>query len=233
MIASDLAQRWRWRLGRAGLLPAKVAPKVDLTAWAPPDTSAAREAEAFLREVSSGPSVEHSLRCYYFTAIQCELSGVSPVSGPIDREALFVAIALHDVGLFESSRPPGEHCFTVGCAREARRIARKAGWDEARQDRAALAIMSNLNPSVPAEEFGVEAHYFSKGGLVDILAQEWKVHPDNLGEILAKHPRDGFKQDTAQVVARESKLNPGCRFSCLGPIFPTLVRLRSFSQEAL
>jgi hypothetical protein len=224
VVATDVAQRLRWRL-----LPAPVPRKVDLAAWAPPDTRAARDAEGFLRQISSKPSIEHSLRCYYFSAIQYELSGMRE---PVDREAWYVAILLHDVGLFEAPRPANEHCFTVGAAREARRIAKDAGWDEARRDKVAVAITSNLNPFVSIEEFGAEAHYFSTGGLLDILAQEWKIHPENLEEILKKHPRDGFKEDTAQVVAREGKLNPGCRFACLGAIFTTMVKLRSFSLDS-
>ena len=68
----------------------------------------------------------------------------------IDREALYVAAVLHDVGLFQASPPASEHCFSVGSAREARRIARDAGWDEARQDRIAEAITTNLKPLCPA-----------------------------------------------------------------------------------
>ncbi|MGO9566013.1 MAG: HD domain-containing protein, partial [Desulfomonilaceae bacterium] len=143
----------------------------------PPDTRAAREAEQYLREVSSGPMVNHSLRTYYFSGILYDLSGVKQ---SIDREALYVAALLHDVGLFQTSPPPTEHCFTIGSAREARRIAKDAGWDEARQDSMAAAITTNLNAFVSLDEFGPEAHFMRVGGLVEVIAQEWKVHPENL-----------------------------------------------------
>src|SRR5690242_19451201 len=86
VILSDLGQRLRWRL-----LPARWPRKVDLAAWAPPDSRAAREAEQYLRDVSTVPMVNHSLRSYYFSAILYELSGVTQ---PIDREALYVGAAL-------------------------------------------------------------------------------------------------------------------------------------------
>jgi hypothetical protein len=203
--------------------------KVDLSPWAPPDTRAAREAESYLRDVSSLPMVNHSLRTYYFAAVVHELAGVDR---HIDREALYVAAVLHDVGLFQASPPANEHCFTVGSAREARRIAAQAGWDEARQDRVAVAITTNLNAFVPEAEYGPEAHFMRVGGGVEVLAQEWKVHPENVAEILGRHPRDGFIDDSLAHVAREAKRNPRGRFACLGPLFPMLVRRSSFSLTA-
>lgn len=229
VLLGDLGPRLRWQLARRGILPHRWPAKVDLARWTPPDTRAARDAEQYLRQVSSVPSINHSLRSYYFSAVLYELSPVKP---PIDREALYVAILLHDVGLFEVPRPAGTNCFTVGGAREARRIARDAGWDEARQDRVAVAITSNLNPSVSLEKLGPEAHFFRQGGLVDVIAQEWKLHPENLAPILQQHPRDGFVADTVEQVGREARLNPGGRFACFGFLFPTLVRITSFRADA-
>lgn len=228
VLLADLNGRVRWRLCRRGWLPARAPRKVDLGAWSPPDTRAAREAEEHLRAAASPPMVHHSHRSYYFSAIRYAQSGLK---APIDREALYVATLLHDVGLFEQPRPRGQHCFTVGGAREARRIAREAGWDEARADAVALAIVANLNPFVPLRGFGAEAHFFSEGGQVEVLAQEWKVHPDNLREILARHPRDGFAAETATLVRREARTYPGCRFACFGPLFPGIVSRCAFSEE--
>jgi hypothetical protein len=217
MLLVDLGGRLRWRLRPRARGPRRV----DLAAWAPPDSRAARDAEAHLRATSSPEMVHHSFRAYYFTAIRYELSGLDV---PLDREALYVAILLHDVGLFEHPPPAGQRCFTLAGAREARRIARAAGWDETRADAMALAIVSNLNPSVPLATFGPEAHFFSRGGEVEVLAQHWRVHPDNLREILARHPRDGFAADAVPRIQREVRTNPGCRFACFGPLFTSVLR---------
>ena len=229
VVLMDLGPRLKWLLSRWGVLTAgKLPEKIDLSAWAPPDTRAARDAENYLREVSSGPLINHSLRTYYFSGIMYELSGVRQ---SIDREALYVAAVLHDVGLFQASPPASEHCFSVGSAREARRIARDAGWDEARQDRIAEAITTNLNPFVPLDEFGPEAHFMSVGGLVEVIAQEWNVHPENVTELLNRFPREGFAAETIRRVRHEAKQNPGSRFACLNPMFTTMVRLTAFSTE--
>jgi len=68
-----------------------------------------------------------------------------------------------------------------------------------------------------------------EGGLVDVMAQEWALHPDTPSAVLADHPRDGFADDTARLVHQEARRNPGCRFACFGPIFPTAIRWSAFS----
>ena len=228
VVLTHYGQRFWWQLGNRGLVPVHRPRIVDLSAWSPPDTRAAREALSYLREVSTPQMVNHSLRTYYFSGILYELSGLKQ---SIDHEALYVGALMHDVGLFQSSPPATEHCFSVGSAREARRIAKDAGWDEARQDRMAAAITSNPNAFVPIETFGLEAHFMNTGGLVEVIAQEWKVAPENLAEILERFPRKGFAGDALQHVQREMKQNPGCRFACLNPLFPMMVGQSAFSIE--
>src|SRR5262249_27386998 len=160
--------------------------RLDLGEMAPPRTAATRDAETFMRDVCSPQVVNHSLRTYYFSAI---VAALSPAKPRPDLEVLFVGCVMHDVGLFDASPPPEEHCFTVGCAREARRIAARAGWDATRVDRMAAAITSNLNMRVGIRPFGAEAHFLTLGGRVEVLAEEWKVHPDNVAEVLARFPR--------------------------------------------
>jgi hypothetical protein len=150
--------------------------------------------------------------------------------GPLDREALCVAALLHDTGLFDPDPDP-QGCFTVVGAKKARQITAAAGWAAPRRDSVALAITTNLNPFVSARRYGPVAHWLREGGLIDVLAQQWAVNPDNLAEILNRHPRDGFAEDTARLVRQEARRNPGCRFACFGPIFPTAVRWSTFSNQ--
>ncbi len=149
--------------------------KVDLSAWAPPDSSVAREAEAFMREVSTPYMVNHSVRTYWFAAVMYELSARKP---PIDREALYVAALLHDVG-FREPRPGGDGCFTIASAREARRIT--ATWPEARRDLVASAITANPSPNVPLA-MGAEAHFMSTGAA-------WRCSLSGGGSIPRTPPR--------------------------------------------
>ncbi len=221
LVSSHLAGKLRWWLTR------RAAPKVDLSKWTPPDSRAAREAERRAAELCSPPMAGHSHRTYWFSAALCELAGAGART---DREALYVGAVMHDVGLF---LPPveGEHCFSVSSAREARRLATDAGWDAARQDKMALTITSNLNPRVPEAVFGAEAHFIALGGRVEVLAQQWCLHPENLAEILARHPRTGYHADAYAHVNEEAHRHPRCRFACLNPLFALLVKSSRFDGE--
>jgi hypothetical protein len=229
VVLAHYGQMFRWQLGRLGLFPALHVKTVDLSGWALPDTHVAREAESYLREVSTPEMINHSLRTYYFSGILYELSGLKQ---SLDREALYVAALMHDVGLFQTSPPASEHCFTVGSTREARRIMKNVGWDDARQNNVAVTITSNLNSFVPIDEFGLEAHFMRAGGLVEVIAQEWKISHENVTEILKRCPREGFAADALMHIEREMKWNPGCRFACLDPLFPMMLRRSKFSQES-
>jgi hypothetical protein len=134
---------------------------------------------------------------------------------------------LHDVGLFLPAQPD-ERCFTVTGARHARRLLESAGWENERIDSVATAITANLNPFVDARTYGSLAHLFRVGGLIDVLAQGRKVHPENLAQILAEHPRGELGHETRTLVKAEAARHPRCRFATFGPIFPALVARRSF-----
>jgi hypothetical protein len=221
-VSACVAQRL-WHQWFGGRQP----PRVDLTRWEPPDSAISRSAEQCVRESTSPQMLNHSFRAYWFSAAVCELAHAQD---QLDRESLYVAALLHDVALAKP-RPDGVQCFTVACAREARRLMAGAGWEQARQDKVALAIVSNLNVRVPTETFGAEAHWFTAGGLVEVLAQSWRIHPDNLSEILRRYPRTGYIPDVLAHVARETQLDPGGRFACLGPIFPAVVRRMRFPGD--
>ena len=199
-------------------------PLVDLNPWAPPDTAAVAAAYDLASSVLSPAYLEHSRRCVLFSAVaHAQLRHREPV----DLEALHVAVMLHDVGLFLPAQPD-EQCFTVTGARQARRLLESAGWGSRRIDSVVTAITANLNPFVSSRAYGSLAHVFRVGGLIDVLAQGWKVHPDNLAEILTHHPRGDLGPETHALVKDEVARHPRCRFATFGPVFPGLVARREF-----
>lgn len=228
----SLGQRVATLVGAAGVVLAHVfgrfgrAPeRIELAQWQPPDSAVARAAEEQMRELCSAQMCAHSLRTYWFSAIVAAQSAAR-----VDREQLYVAAVMHDVGLFVHDRPEHERCFSVTGARHARALLDTHGWDRERSDAVALAITSNLEARVPVAVYGDVAHWLRRGGIVEVLAQGWKVHPDNLREILARYPRDGFADDAIVHVRREIVRNPGCRFACLDPLFPWLLRRSRFAR---
>ena len=146
VLASHFSQKWWWQLG----LPRRAPRQLGEEVFAPPDSRTARRAEEQLRAVSSPQMVNHSLRVYAFAMLLHELDGAR-VS--LDREALYVAALLHDVGLFDAVPAAGEHCFTVSCARVARRVTGEDGWTEARRDRVAPAHVKRETVARPSCRF--------------------------------------------------------------------------------
>jgi len=217
VLATDTAGR---------VTPRRTKPPVDLAAWAPPSSAAVRAAYELANDVLSPAYLAHSRRCIYFSAVAHSRMR-KPAS--VDLEALHVAVMLHDVGLFIPSRPD-EHCFTVTGARQARHLLESAGWDQARIGSVVTAITANLNPFVPPRTYGDLAHLFRVGGLIDVLAQGWKVQPDNLAAILAANPRGELGPETRALVRAEVAQHPGCRFDTFGPVFPAVVGRRTFSD---
>src|SRR5208337_205416 len=68
LTANLITRCWRLLTQRVPL--SQGAPgRVGLETWAPPDSRAAREAEKYVREVSSIAMANHSYRTYYFAAL--------------------------------------------------------------------------------------------------------------------------------------------------------------------
>ena len=82
VILADLPPRIWWLFGRRGFMSPRPPRKVDLASWSPPDTRAVKDAEEFLREVSSPQMALHSFRTYYFSAILCEAQRHQAVHRP-------------------------------------------------------------------------------------------------------------------------------------------------------
>lgn len=219
-VTGHFVQYAWWRLGRM-----RAVARIDLEDWRPPDSAAARAAEEACRDVSTPHMVRHCLRTYYFSAACYESQPDRP---KIDREVLYVAAMMHDVGLFEEDPTGCAHCFTVTGARRAREVVAPSQWSPQRAARMAMAITSNPQPRVRADTYGVEAHYLNEGGFVEIVGQPWRVHPDNLTEILTRFPREGFADDVVGLVKSEVARHPRGRFACLDPLFAMLLRRARF-----
>ena len=79
--------------------------------------------------------------------------------------------------------------------------------------------MTNLNPWVSAKKYGLEAHFMRVGGVVEVMAQQWKLNDRNLAEVLSRYPRDDFAQDSINHVRREAAQNHGSRFGWLNRLY--------------
>ena len=106
-----------WRRAALGDHPPAAIPD-------PPDSALAIEAEEKVRALSSAPLYAHCLRTWAFAALFAARGGVKH-----DRELLYLACVLHDLGLTEAHtcQDKTAQCFAVEGARAARDFLRTNG----------------------------------------------------------------------------------------------------------
>jgi hypothetical protein len=175
----------------------------------PPDSAFARAALEACRDLSSDVLVGHCLRTWLWGDLLAQVGGVAH-----DRELLFAAAVLHDLGLTPSHWcAPGSECFAVDGARAAETLAHDCGY--ARAEALAEAISLHLNVEVPID-LGAEAHLLAAGAACDVVgARVIEIPAAARHEIMARHPRDGFAAEIADLVGRQAAARPRSRAGLL------------------
>jgi len=175
--------------GRLGLINAYGS---DLDGLHPPDTALARDALDFADNVQSLALMRHSWRTYYWATL---LGGYKKLT--VDREILFAAAILHDVGLAAGRQvEPCECCFVVAGAERCKHHLVGKGHDPAKVRRIADAIGLHLNGYVSARLHGAEAHLLSRGAMCDVFGMGRKRIDRTLrNTILKDFPKGDLKND--------------------------------------
>ncbi len=62
----------------------------------------------------------------------------------------------------------------------------------------------------------------------EVLGQDWKIHPEDLAEILELYPRFGFGTEAYSHLKAESAARPHSRFGTLNPVLPFMMRRSRF-----
>jgi hypothetical protein len=173
----------------------------------PPDSALTRAAEALARRRLSPALLNHSYRTYAFGAALGELESVD-----VDRELLFAAALLHDVGL-PTAVPHID--FTRASARVAREVAEEVGLSTAATNILRTAITLHHSPGVTVDH-GPVAYLLSAGAGLDVIGlRSWQLPPDRLAAVLAAHPRLGFKREFAAAFRAEAARVPRGRAAFL------------------
>lgn len=216
--AVNLAGRAKLALGR---LPAGAA-DIDASAFAPPDSKLAREAEQACAE-QPGWVAGHSYRTWMFGLALAALD-----RSDLDPELFYCASLLHDYGIVEPQ--PGRD-FTLGSAERALACADAAGVGTERGEAIADGICVHTTPGVRIDRDGATGCYVQWGAMTDVAGLRlWDVSPGNREEVLRRHPREpSFKRDLTAAVRAEAAAVPGGRFSLLTRCgFPLAIRLAPF-----
>jgi hypothetical protein len=168
-----------------------------------PDTPTARAAERLCREASEPFLANHQLRSYLWASVLGRARGID-----VDHESLFVAAALHDLGLTDTFR--GGRCFEAVGGDAAAEFLAAQGWPEERADVVRQAIVLHIEPSVPIER-GAVAHVLDLGISLDVSGGRLEeVEPSVRDEVVAAFPRLDFKRRMTEVLRRDADAQPDC-----------------------
>jgi HD domain len=160
------------------------------------DSKVAREATDLARETSPPFLFNHSMRTYLFGALLGK-------DLAFDRELLFLACILHDLGL--TDRYAGAKPFEIEGAEAARKFLGERGVSEERIEIVWDGIA--MHPSALAHYKRPEIALVANGAAVDVVGSDiLKVAPSDKEQVLRAFPRLGFKtsftQTCAEVVQR-------------------------------
>lgn len=214
----QLPERLRRQLGFADA----AAARIDLTSIRLPDSSAALRASEHSQQLSAPWLFNHCLRTYVWAAMLAQVDRIK-----FDSELLFVACALHDLGLTaaHSRQEAGCACFAVEGARAAQRFATQLDWPAERSERLAEAIALHLNVRVGLRQ-GAEAHLLHEGAALDVIgARIQQLGPQAIASTLERYPRLDIKNELAPAMKQQAHLRPNSRAAfLLGLGFTRMIR---------
>jgi hypothetical protein len=172
-------------------------------ALAPPGSEVARAAQELCSEVSPPFLYHHAVRVFAWACLLAEVDRLG-----FDRELLYVACLMHDIGL--SERYAGPRCFEHESARVARSFAEGHGWEVGRCCDLAEAIRLHMQPRVVPED-GVEAYLLTEAAGCDVSGvRAAELDPVRRVSVLTLAPRSGFKEGFTDLFGEEARRKPGC-----------------------
>ncbi|WP_410812171.1 HD domain-containing protein [Micromonospora sp. 067-2] len=167
-----------------------------------PETAAVAEATRHIRETTTPLIYHHSRRVFFFGLIHAHKLGVEP-----DPELLYLAAMFHDTGLLTPFSDV-EQRFEVDGAEHARTFLLDRGFSTAAADTVWTAIALHTTPGIP-DRMAPEIATTYLGVLTDVLGLGLHgLDPDQLGEILAVHPRGDFKNEFLRTFVDGLKNRP-------------------------
>jgi hypothetical protein len=213
--------RWRWKAPFA----------IDLDAIRVPDSGLCTSARELLRSASEPWLVNHCVRTYLWAAILGRKG-----RHRFDEELLFVASALHDLGLTSTGgrlSPSGAGCFAVEGAFAAQTFLASCGLDPGRQEVVAEAISLHLNVRVSLAH-GIEAHLLHEAAALDVVGARFdEVAAGTRNDVLGVHPRLEMKDGLVAAMKQQSSLRPRSRAGVLCRYgFISMIRRAPFETVA-
>ena len=170
----------------------------------PGTTPATRAAREVVAEYSSRALVNHCERSYLWSAALGELTGIA-----YDRELLYVAAMVHDLGLvaaFDNHLAPFEDAGgDVGWV-----FAAAAGWPPDRRTRVKEIVIRHMWDEVDPS-FDAEGHLLCEGTGLDISGRGPDRWPAAFrAEVVERFPRLGLPDEFVAAFREQARRKPGC-----------------------
>jgi hypothetical protein len=169
---------------------------------------------AFANEKES--LANHSVRSYLFSMIQSARE--DEVLSDDDRELVFFASILHDMGTTDAAR--GEPRFELQGADLAADFLRGEGFAEGRIDRVWEAIALHTTPQIP-ERRGPVARLLVRGVVMDFGGGVDAVSDEQAEALFARYPRLELTRTFVACLVGQVEEIPakGPRFTMAGELF--------------
>lgn len=168
-----------------------------------PETPAARAARSLAERYQSPAITAHALRSWYWATAFAALDGLAD----LDRELLWVAAVLHDIGTvteFDAQTVSYEHAG----GHVAVALTTGAGWSVERQQRVLDVIVRHNWPSVDVD-LDLEGHLLERATGLDVSGAGSDLLPEPyLREVLARHPRGSLAAEFGACVVDQASRKP-------------------------
>lgn len=190
-----------------------------------PDSPLAKAAFELAASLSSPLLLNHAVRTYHFGSILAARDRLR-----LDRELLYVASVLHDLGLTPTYEAEPGSFEWVG-AKHARAFGIEKGMEPQRADllHDAIALHSSVGIASSREPEIAMVHY---GAGVDLFGMRLdEIPPLDLQRLLEEWPRCGFKTDFPTCLERQVELKPNSHIAgAMGLGLAGRVRAAAFAE---
>jgi hypothetical protein len=174
-----------------------------------PDSALAQDATTFVRDTSTQLLYDHSRRVFLWGSLVGSERGLR-----FDPELLYVGAMFHDIGLVEGHRSDHER-FEIDGANAARRFLEGHGVDEDAVMTVWESIALHTTPGVPRYK-QPEVELVTAGVELDVLGQGFHEVPATVrDEVVAAHPRTGFKKGIVEAFAGGMRFKPDTAFGTM------------------
>lgn len=174
-----------------------------------PDSALTREVTEFVQDTSTQLLFDHSRRVFLWGSLLGRERGLT-----FDAELLYVGAMFHDIGLIEGHRSTHER-FEIDGANAARAFLEQHRVPEQEIATVWDSIALHTTPEIPRYK-QPEVWLVTLGVECDVLGlRTEELSPDQRDEVIAAHPRSGFKAGIVEAFYEGMRDRPDTAFGTM------------------